>query len=162
MTSSQIYLVRNKEYGPVIRTLVRNSTRNILIAFFSADIRPGQDINNGVRELAHALAQARWRGVDVKVMVSELYIGAPSIAANIPFLDFLRARGVSCKYGHPINQRNAFHAKYCIFDSEVVLFGSHNISGSALHENEELSIATNNRRQIAEVKKRFQESWLQS
>jgi phosphatidylserine/phosphatidylglycerophosphate/cardiolipin synthase-like enzyme len=125
----EVALVSDRRYPKVLRGMVQRARQRVWASLFMVDVNPAADPAHAVVNILQELAAARWRRVDVRLMVSgsrnnfaiaEAAATAVAVAhqLNIP-TRWLGAR-----------ERRGSHAKYVIADEEV-LVGSHNWSPSA-------------------------------
>lgn len=82
--------------------------------------------------LADALIDARYRGVDVKVILD------PSVYRNSGMLSYLLNNGIDANWSP--KKFHSTHSKFAIFDDSIVLVGSTNWSENALRKNREASV----------------------
>lgn len=113
---------------------IRSARRQILVATY-------QLTNQKIRD---ALADAKKRGVDVRVVVDETQENAAH---------FLKEAGVDVWVDR---QHAIFHNKFIIVDGEVLLTGSYNFSRAAESRNAENLITIRNERKVVEG---FVENW---
>lgn len=107
---------------------------------FLVDIRRAFDSDRDVRTLLHALREAVWRGVDVRVIVGD----SPSVLQlremNMVSRAYLRAQRVRVRL-HPGGRPGGTHDKYLVIDHSVIVVGSHNWISDSLSHTAEDSVA---------------------
>ncbi len=169
--TEHITLLDDSRFASYFRASIRRAHTDICIAQFLADIQPDRDQQREIRDLAHSLAQAQWRGVRVRIVLSALYAGPLAVDANAAFIQFLAARGVVVRVWQAVASdcsasaessaasRQVLHSKYALFDDASAVLGSHNLSPQAFASNRELSIATDSTQTITSLKQRFEALW---
>jgi phosphatidylserine/phosphatidylglycerophosphate/cardiolipin synthase-like enzyme len=107
-----------------------------------------------VLALMEALAAAKARGVDVRVVLDRgvLYGTTDPDLKNDRAAEWLQAKGVEVLWDEVAS---AAHAKLVLVDDEVVLIGSHNWTRAALTGNREVSMALHGQPEIATVAELF-------
>ena len=122
-------LVSDADYLPVILDLVDRARATCLCSVFIVDLAPSRDRVLSVGEVLRALAAARWRGVDVRLLVG----GSRENLEIAETADVARARalalGIPCRWATSKPGRGS-HAKFVVAD-DAVLTGSHNWSPGA-------------------------------
>ena len=113
-----------------------------------------------VLALLEALAAAKARGVDVRVVLDRglLYGTTDPDLKNDRAAEWLQAHGVEVVWDEVANTS---HAKLVLVDDDVVLIGSHNWTRAALTGNREVSMALHGPQEIAAIAQFFRNvsSW---
>jgi len=114
------------------------------VAVFIIDPRPEEDAAGTVRLVLDALVRARWRGVDVRVLVGgSSRTPAIELAGRVA-RRYLQSQGVPCRQFVGRRGETSLHSKYVVADDAVVV-GSHNWTRRALVSDDELSLAVTSR-----------------
>lgn len=125
-------LVPDQTYEPALRALVEGTVRRCLCSVFIVDVSPLRDRTLRVDALLGALAAARWRGVDVRLLIG----GSRGNLDIAETADAARARAreldLPCRWATSKPGRGT-HVKLVVADDRV-LTGSHNWSGGAFQE----------------------------
>lgn len=140
--------------GPVVETTPGEEVRSRLLDAIAAARRSIDaevyTLTDG-RVLA-ALADARRRGVDVRMIVD------PNQQVNRRAVDDLLAAGVPVR-GYPVPRDALLHAKAGLFDGRTLLLGSANWTLSGLSVNHELDLETSDPVATAGFAARFERDW---
>ena len=122
-------LVADGDYLPALRDMVARSTWRCLASVFIVDPTPARDGRLAVDDLLLELQEARWRGVDVRLLIG----GSRENIEIAEISDLARARalelGLPCRWLSSSKVRGS-HVKLVVADHEV-LTGSHNWSAGA-------------------------------
>jgi|CXWL01.1.fsa_nt_gi phosphatidylserine/phosphatidylglycerophosphate/cardiolipin synthase-like enzyme len=118
---------------------IRQATSRVWANIFIVDVRLHEDPLLLVRSLLHELIVARWRQVDVRVVVTasdtqDIFL------ANMTSLLYLRDQGIASRLYHS-DRRSSNHSKYVVLDDHSIVVGSHNWTHRAFALNVEQSIA---------------------
>jgi len=125
----EVALVSDRQYPRVLRGMVQRARHRAWASVFMVDVNPVDDPAHAVLDALQELAAARWRGVDVRLLVSgsrDNFAIAEAVATTVALARRLKilTRWLGAR------ERRGSHAKYVIADDEVML-GSHNWSPSA-------------------------------
>jgi len=114
----------NHDLLPAVVGLIGGAHRRVLAAVFIIDSRPEDDPGGTVRLVLDALARARWRGLDVRVLVGgSARTPAIELAERVAGR-YLEAVGVPCRQFVGRGRETSLHSKYLVADDTVVV-GSH-------------------------------------
>lgn len=131
--------LRNEQYFTFLNGMIQRSKKRIWAAIFIVNPIVHEDFHLTVRNLLKELSYAKWRNVDVRVLIgisNNFGIGIANETAYSYLLDLgVPARKYIGKY------RKSLHSKYVLFDDELIVCGSHNWTSGAAHQHEEDSIA---------------------
>ena len=125
-------LVLDNAYGPKAVNLIGQARSSVTVAMYL------MSAGGGVSEVERSLAAAVTRKVAVRVVLDQS--GDPDdgvTAMNKVTAERLRAAGVSVSLDCP--ERRS-HVKIVVVDSRFVLAGNHNLTFSALRNNNEVSV----------------------
>ncbi|MEM9189097.1 MAG: phospholipase D-like domain-containing protein [Myxococcota bacterium] len=103
-------------------------------------VAPDRDPEGKVREVLEAIADAVWRGLDVRVMVGTGRPGSSIERSNRIAVLYMKRLGIPVKMIKPLFTHSV-HSKAVIADSDTVILGSHNWTHNALAHSTEDSIA---------------------
>jgi len=113
------------EYSGEVIKLINDTVKSIEIVMF--DWRwYGEDPTNPMQLINNALVRAVRRGVTIR-----------ALTGNKKIVPLLIQQGIMTK---KINKRGLLHSKLLILDSELIVLGSHNLTGSAMYSNIETSM----------------------
>ncbi|MBI4017417.1 MAG: hypothetical protein HY366_00540 [Candidatus Aenigmarchaeota archaeon] len=140
----EVVLVADREYFSVARQLIENANTSVrLIAFNAKYYSKYPDSKTNV--LLDALAGARDRGVDVRVVVDEFDKDARNV------VNMLRARGIDARLdGADVTT----HAKVLVVD-DYVLIGSTNWSFTSFEKNHEANVLVRSRGLAKDMERYF-------
>jgi len=113
------------EFPKKIIPLIEEAKKTIEIIVFDWRWYP-QDPGASVQLFNQAIVRAARRGVEVRALVN-----------NDEIIRTLKENGINAKR---IKIKNLLHCKLMIFDSEIVVIGSHNYTQMAFQSNLELSV----------------------
>ncbi len=150
---------RDYLYGTI--AFIRRARERILVTQFIVDADPRHDVDREVRHLCHLLAEARWRGVDVRVLLNSFQRDDGTWEWNWAAADFLSANGVPTRWfaageGSP---RSTLHSKYTVFDGAIVTVGSHNWSSNAFRSSQESACAVDSPGLAMLLRSSFESAW---
>ena len=138
VTGATCELLTDEHYGWALRQSVQASKRRCLCSIFIIDLKT-PCAANCITDVIDDLADARWRGVDVRVLVggsrSTFAIGEAAAIAVAHLTD----RGIPSRWLTSDKAARGSHAKNVVVD-EAVLLGSHNWSPGAFHRDTQDSV----------------------
>ena len=158
----KLTLLYDRDYLPFLRSAIQEARLSIYATQFLTDARPVKDPYAEIRFLGHALAEARWRGIDIKIIFNEVRVGDYNHNGNFPFQSFLANRRVPCRQFNSINSKTTLHSKMIIIDEIITITGSHNWTPSAFNINSEASVAIESKALAQESLKLFDSYWSNS
>lgn len=136
---------------PAIRDLLNDAKREVLIGMYLFTSRP----------LAEAVARAKKRGVDVRVILD----GEQKSQRHSKYGDLRRA-GVPMRLMRlgktSQDQDIKFHHKFLVIDGEIVETGSFNWTQQADDQNWENAVVIRSRRLAAQFKEQFEKAWTEA
>lgn len=109
-----------------------------------------------IKDLLDELAYARWRGVDVRVILGTSSSISIEVANSIVY-KYLENNFVPVKYFQDPAQ--TVHSKYILFDAEVAVLGSHNWTFNAMTFNHETSMAIHSKDVACRLANEFERIW---
>lgn len=150
-------LVADDEYLPQIRALVAGARQTCLCSMFIVDLTPRVHGRPIVDSVLADLAEARWRGVDVRLLIG----GSRDNTEIAETADVARARAL--QFGIPVrwvtsHPRRGTHAKLVIVD-DFVLTGSHNWSAGAFTNQTQDSVLVASKDLALYLTAMFERSW---
>ncbi len=125
-----LLVLNNRDYYGRVHSAIQHAKKSIHIAMYVMKYYP--DEASSVNLLLEDLAEARSRGVDVRVVLEGSETVIDSSAVN-----YLEENGVSVSLD-PTGVTT--HAKLIVLDGETVVVGSTNWSNSALRSNNETNM----------------------
>lgn len=159
--ADSVQVLHDEDYLWFLHEQIQAARRSIEVSMFVADVRPERDVFRMVRGLLHALAEAQWRGVQVRVLLSPFVSDVPPLDVNRVAHRFLIARGAHVRRYRSQEQsrREALHSKVVIFDRRVCVTGSHNWTNGALGQNLETSVAVTSEDLAQRMGATFENHW---
>lgn len=157
--AARVQLVSDQDYLGAVERLVHGARERVLCSIFIVDLSPAESGRLVVDDLLLALAEARWRGADVRLLVG----GTRDNIALAEAADAARARGLAlglpCRWLTSRGVRGS-HCKIVLADDRV-LTGSHNWSpGALLGETQtQDSVCVQSAALAALVAQRFERQW---
>lgn len=149
--------LQGKDYLPYVLDQIDSAKNRIWASIFIVDTRIKQDHYRSVRSLIQKLEYAKWRNVDVRVIIgtatiTEIYLASRTSAY------YMKKRGLEVRqYGSAY--RKATHSKYLIFDNDLVITGSNNWSHEAFHKAVESSLAVESKGINQDLSQEFISIW---
>lgn len=131
--------LRNADYYGYLWERISQATQRIWVSVFIVNASTAGDTELRVRELLKHLAYAKWRNVDVKVLLGQSMIGALQIQ-NRAVERLLGDMGIEAR-NFQSNKDVSTHSKYVIIDQAHVMVGSNNWSPGGLGGNIEDTLA---------------------
>jgi phosphatidylserine/phosphatidylglycerophosphate/cardiolipin synthase-like enzyme len=154
----EVIPVADRDLLPFLVGLAGTAHRRIWAAVFIIDPRPEEDPDGTVRLVLDALVRARWRGVDVRVLVGgSARTPAIELAGRVA-RSYLLSRGVACRQFSGRRGETSLHSKYVVAD-DMVIVGSHNWTRRALLLDDELSLAAVSPPLAGALGHEFEEDW---
>jgi len=129
VTDAEVTLVPDRRYPKVLGNLLRRAGQRIWSTLFIVDLDPFADRKHAVFDMLVELAAARWRGVDVRLIVSGSRGNLAMAESAATTVAAARQIGIATRW-LGVRPRRGSHAKFVIADNEILL-GSHNWSASA-------------------------------
>ncbi len=155
--ADDLTLLPDAEYGRYVLAAVRSARCSIDFTQFVANAHPADDDDGDIRFVGHALANAAWRGVQVRGVLAQVALAETGFDGNYPFARFLSSRGVRIRTYRPTNR--SLHAKLLLIDDEMMIVGGHNWTPQAFHTNHELSIALHSHDLVSHGSMIFERYW---
>ncbi len=147
-----------RDYLPYLLSLIDQARHSVLATIFIVDPRPETDLGGNVRLVLDTLARARWRGIDVRVIV-----GSSRQTPAIELADRVARRrladlGVLCRPYATEGPSGSLHSKYLVID-DVAVVGSHNWSHQALCLDDEITLAVRSKDLSLRLRSVFEREW---
>jgi len=128
----------DEDYYVFLLDKIRNSSKSIYATIFIIDVF--HDRWGKIKRILDEIAYAKWRGVDVKIVIGH---SNKSLSIDVPdrmSFRYLRDRGIPIKFSNPPDDYS-LHSKYVIFDDNLVVAGSHNWAHLDIFMSKEDSVA---------------------
>lgn len=154
-----VQAIRGAEYHALLRQGIQQSRHSVLATQFVTDMRPTADDLGSVRFLAHTLAHAAWRGLNVRVVLGAFLLDSIMYDANWPLHAFLENRGVAVRSFVGGGDRGSLHTKLVVLDSSTTIIGSHNWTPASFSTNVELSLCITSSHVAAWATTLFERYW---
>lgn len=155
MTASRTLLLPGKRYYYHVKAAITGATSRVDVAMFHMAM-PGAD--HPTRRLLDALAEARNRGVRVRVLVDRDRAQDPykSSVINAAAINFLLDAGVRVRVDMP---RKLLHSKFLVIDANRTIIGSHNWSAGSYFGFDDLSVDVESSAFARATRRRFDDLW---
>lgn len=137
VVGARVALVSDRRYERVLASLIRRARRRAWASIFMIDVT-SPDARLRVLNVLHDLADAQWRGVDVRVLIGGSRTNLEMAERSATALAVARRLGLPARWLTSRPARGS-HAKYIIAD-DAVLLGSHNWSLSAFAQSTQDSV----------------------
>jgi phosphatidylserine/phosphatidylglycerophosphate/cardiolipin synthase-like enzyme len=154
------WLIPDAEYLVFVRRLYAEARQRCLASLFLVGDAPWRDREFVMDGILLALAEARWRGVDARLLVG----GAPSNPTMVQMADAARRRAgilrVPCRWLTDL-PKLAGHAKVVISDDTIVVGSNNWMSGPAVPARTvaQDSVCVSSASLAARLERRFSEQW---
>lgn len=140
-----------------IESACLDAQSRVWACIFLVDPRPSSDPDLRVRRLLKALADAAYRGLDVRLLVP--WSATPPIAiANRTAIAYAHTLGVPARLASE-RAHEGSHSKYLVIDDDCSVIGSHNWTGRAFGLDAEDSLCLWSRDLAAELTDLFDTAW---
>ncbi|RKG65497.1 hypothetical protein D7V80_23170 [Corallococcus sp. CA054B] len=151
-------LLHDGDYAPFAASLFAQARKRLWVSVFIIDTRVLRDPLRSVRGLVEQLSLARWRNVDVRVLVG--VSDTPEVhIANTTSALYMRELGLPVRLFHS-ERHVSTHSKFVIVDDQVLL-GSHNWTHSAFHVSHEDSLAVSSPQLAMGLGRDFERLWIE-
>ena len=132
-----------------------NASKEIYISCYKVEIKHS---NRGKKLLKFwdYIYEAAERGVKVHFLLNWNDLRRSVAKTNLYVAQELKKHGCKVRY---LKGTRCCHAKIFIFDDNLCIIGSHNLSVKSVTENFEMSYLAENKEEISQAKKIFQELW---
>ena len=141
--------INNQDYAPALIEEINQAYKSIHIAMFSITYYDNYE-DSSANKILKALADAKARGVDVKIVIDEY----PD--DHEKGVEFLQEHNISVKYD---GKSQTTHAKLIIIDSKTVILGSSNWRYYSLDKNNEANVKILSKVIAKEYEDYFQQIW---
>jgi phosphatidylserine/phosphatidylglycerophosphate/cardiolipin synthase-like enzyme len=129
VTTPKTALVSDRRYPKVLSGMIERARERVWASLFMVDLDVATDRKHAVLGILDELAATRWRGADVRLIVSGSRDNLIIAEATATAVAVSRQMGIPTKW-LGARARRGSHAKFVIADNEVLL-GSHNWSPTA-------------------------------
>jgi len=150
--------LHDEDYGAYLLEAIRASKLRIWASIFIVDVRFLEDRERRVRTVLQELSFARWRGVDVRLVLGDSDRSAAIHVANGTSRRYADSLGVPVRtFRHA---RQSTHSKYVVIDDHSVLVGSQNWTHGAFGDYAEDAVAVRSSDLNTQLALDFEEAWL--
>lgn len=113
---------------------------------------------DGTHKLLDSLADAKGRGVAVRVLLDQDRVSDPyrSTVINSPARTWLAAQGIPCRFD---TEERLLHSKFVVIDGDLAVVGSHNWTKTSLVRMEDLSLVIRSATFARGLRRRFSALW---
>jgi phosphatidylserine/phosphatidylglycerophosphate/cardiolipin synthase-like enzyme len=125
----EVALVTDRRYSKVLAGMIGRARARIWASLFMVDLDVAFDPGHVVLGVLNELAAARWRGIDVRLIVSGSRDNYTIAEAAATAVAVSRQMAIPTRW-LGARERRGSHAKFVISDDEILL-GSHNWSATA-------------------------------
>lgn len=151
----------NEEYFNHVSSLIRKASSRIWVMMFIVDIRLMRDPYLCVRHLCDELVYAKWRNVDVRLIVGTLGRTHDINFANLTSSLYLSKKGIPVRFFES-KYKSSLHSKYIVADYDRILLGSHNWTHGGFFGHIEDSISVHSKPLNQILSMEFEENWKSS
>jgi phosphatidylserine/phosphatidylglycerophosphate/cardiolipin synthase-like enzyme len=148
-------LLSDQDYYIYLLDKIDHAQKYIYASVFIINIL--EDKEKKIRILLDKLKYAKWRGVDVKLIIGHSQKNLLIDLYDRMCFEYLKD-AVPIKYARP-DDDYSLHSKYVVIDDKISIAGSHNWEHKAFFENKEDSVATFSRDVALEFKHEFNKLW---
>lgn len=152
----QVLKVSDSDYYDFLLEKIQQSSKRIHAAIFIIDTF--DDELDYIKRILEELRYAKWRGLDVKIVVGHSDKSFDIDVVNRFSFRLLEEKGVPVRYSNPPDDYS-HHSKYVIFDDDIVLTGSHNWSHLDIFRSRETSAAVYSKDVAIAFADEFMELW---
>ncbi|MCP5068399.1 MAG: DUF655 domain-containing protein [bacterium] len=152
----KVGVLLGSDYYFQLLELIAHADTSVFVLMFHAAL---PDEHHPTRQLLTALAAAKARGLDVRVILDRDRDTDPykSSVINAAAHTFLNGHGVPCRFDSP---ERLLHTKLVILDGRLSLVGSHNWSAGSYFQFDDLTLAVYSEQVAGRYVERFEASWL--
>jgi len=160
-SATESQLLVNRDYYDYVVKSIDNAKIRIWISMFIINATVFGDKYLMIRRLIKGLEYAKWRNVDVKIMlgiseISQLWL------PNSTSMHYLTNLGLETREFNT-QYRTSNHSKFILFDDNLIIAGSHNWSAKSLAGiHNEISIVLNSEDVSRVLSTEFLNNWNQS
>ena len=149
--------LRNEAYNAWLWNRIAAAHQRIWLSVFIFNAATAHDTAYQVRDMAKHLAYARWRNVDVRVLLGQSHIGAIQIQ-NTVAAEFLASMRIEARFFDSA-ENTSLHSKYVVFDDDWVVVGSNNWSPGGFAGNNEDALAMSSADLNTSLSLNFLKNW---
>jgi len=130
------HLLIDNEFLTELKNQIKIAQKRIYAIIFLTYIHKNRKVDDS-RDIRDMLVEAKKRGIDVRIIINRMLKRGLFKNQNSEFAKNLYSNGIVTVV---TDTRRTTHAKVWLFDNDRVIIGSHNLTGSSLHSNREMSI----------------------
>ncbi len=148
------------DYYDYVWNKISQANQRIWASVFIVNPSTAGDTDLKVRELLKHLAYAKWRNVDVKILVGQSQVGAIQVQTGTA-MKYLHTLGVEARTFQS-KENTSLHSKYMVIDDNWVIVGSNNWSPGGLTENNEDALSVSSPDLNMTLAASFEKHWNES
>ncbi len=148
--------LQDEDYYFFILDRIRHASKRIFAAIFIVDLF--YDRLGKIKGILEEIAYARWRGLDVKIVLGHSNKSMLIDIADRLSFKYFKDRGIPVRFSNPPDDYS-LHSKYVIFDDDLVVVGSHNWSHLDIFMSREDSAAVYSKDAAIDFAHEFTELW---
>ena len=152
---TQAIPLRNRDYYIYLLDAIASARERIWASIFIVDIRDPYLLVRGVVE---NLTFAKWRNVDVKIIIGKSESTPDIQIADSTSAMYMKEKGLAVRiFNAP--EDSSLHSKYVIIDRDKLVLGSHNWSHGAFSRYIEDSISVSSVDLVESLAGEFLKAW---
>lgn len=156
LTGEKVIKLSDDDYYYFLVNAIKKAKKKIYAVIFIVD--PLKDPGSRIRKILDELSYARWRGLDVRLVVGHsdrtFVIDMCGRAAK----KYCNSMNVPVKFSNPEDD-SSLHSKYLVMDDNLVILGSHNWTNNDIFSSNEDSLALYSREVALDLSGEFYEIW---
>lgn len=156
LPGEKVIQLSDDDYYYFLVNAIKKAKKKIYAVIFIVD--PLKDPGHRIGKLLGELSYARWRGLDVRLIVGHSQRTFVIDMCGRAAKKYGDSIGVPVKFANPQDD-SSLHSKYLILDDKLVIVGSHNWTNIDIFRNNEDSLALYSREIALELNREFYEIW---
>jgi phosphatidylserine/phosphatidylglycerophosphate/cardiolipin synthase-like enzyme len=150
--------LEGSDYLNFLLDRIGSAKARVWASIFIIDARVHKDELLLVRAIIDSLSYARWRGVDVRVVVGTATI-VDTYVACLGSAYYMRKQGLGVRGFGNSGRRKSTHSKYVVVDDGTSIIGSGNWSHEALHLAVNSAVAIESLELTSALSREFSNVW---
>lgn len=123
------------DYFSRVIELTRRANKSVALVQYVFGVSPSREWQRS-NKVFRELVNAHKRGIKVSVLLDRPRIHGPNARANMGVANRFKEAGIEVR---ALNIHKTLHLKMIVFDNEVMMAGSHNLTNSSLYSPFELT-----------------------